>query len=71
MESTIQKIILEMDKPFLLSELFDVLKNKGINDKELILQVLDNLLNNGLVEYSDFNDDDGEWARYNSKLAVA
>ncbi len=66
-ELLIQKIILEMDKPFLLSELFDVIMEKGINNKELVLHVLDQLLNSGLVEYSDFEDD---LAMYHSKFAI-
>lgn len=71
MEFHIQNVILQMDKPFLLSDLFDVLEKKGISNKDLILQVLDELLNRGLVEYSDFDDDEGEFAIYHSKFAAA
>lgn len=71
MEFFIQNVILKMDKPFLMSELFDELGKNGISNKELILEVLDDLLNRGLVEYSDFDDDSGEYAIYHSKFAVA
>lgn len=58
MDMLIQKTILEMEKPFLLSDLFDKLKSNGIKDKTAILNILDELLNSGLVEYSDVNLDD-------------
>lgn len=56
-ESIIQKTILEMDKPFLMSELFEKLFEVGITDGAIILDVLDQLLNSGLVSYSDIQDD--------------
>ncbi len=53
----IKKTILGIEKPFLISELLYVLREKGIVNKELILRVLDLLLNEGLVDYNDIQDD--------------
>lgn len=69
MDLIIQKTILEMEKPFLMSDLFDKLALDGIKDKEAILNVLDELLNIGLVEYSDVNDDLSVY--YQSAFAIA
>lgn len=52
-ELIIQKTILEMNKPFRLSDLFEVLESKGITDKILILEKLNQLLNAGLILSSD------------------
>ena len=54
----IKKTILEIEKPFLMSELFKVLEGKGIKDRRLILRVLDQLLDDGLVDYKDMSDND-------------
>lgn len=56
-EAIIKKIILEMDIPFKISDLFWELSQKGITDKALILDVLNSLLNSGLVKHSDVQDD--------------
>ncbi len=69
MDLIIQKTILEMEKPFLMSDLFNKLALVGITDKEAILNVLDELLNMGLVEYSDVNDDLSVY--YQSAFAIA
>lgn len=69
MDLIIQKTILEMEKPFLMSDLFNKLALVGITDKEAILNVLDELLNMGLVEYSDVNDDLSVY--YQSAFATA
>ncbi len=69
MDLIIQKTILEMEKPFLMSDLFNKLALEGITDKEAILNVLDELLNMGLVEYSDVNDDLSVY--YQSAFAIA
>lgn len=58
-----------MEKPFLMSDLFNKLALVGITDKEAILNVLDELLNMGLVEYSDVNDDLSVY--YQSAFATA
>jgi len=49
----IKIIILEMDKPFSIFELLEKLSDDGITDKEVILNVLNQLLNNGLVKPTD------------------
>ena len=69
MDLLIRKTILEMEKPFLMSDLFNELAAQGVTDKEAILNVLDELLNIGLVEYSDVNDD--LFGYYQSVLASA
>ena len=69
MDLIIQKTILEMEKPFLMSDLFNKLALVGITDKEAILNILDELLNMGLVEYSDVNDDLSVY--YQSAFATA
>lgn len=56
-EATIRMTILEMEKPFKISDLFDRLAEKGIKDQTLIRKVLNQLLNVGLVEFSDVVDD--------------
>ncbi len=49
----IKIIILEMDKPFSIFELLEKLADSGITDKEIILNVLNRLLNSGLVKPTD------------------
>lgn len=56
-EAVIKKIILEMDIPFKISDLFRELSQIGVTDKALILDVLNSLLNSGLVKHSDVQDD--------------
>lgn len=66
----IRKAILEMDKPFCITDLLIRLKNQGITNKGLILRVLDEMYNEGLIKYervSGFIDDPDseqrtEWA---------
>lgn len=53
----IRNVILEMDKPFKMSELFAVLREKDIINKWLILSILEQLMNCGLVTTSDVEDD--------------
>lgn len=47
--------ILEMEKPFCISDLFFRLEKDGFKDRELILQVLDELYDEGLVNYCKMN----------------
>ena len=56
-ESLIKQIILDMDKPFKMSDLFNELAKHNVFDKAMILDVLDSLINSGLVEYADVQDD--------------
>lgn len=64
----IRRVILEMERPFKMSDLFSALKEKSIYDKWLILSVLEQLMNSGLVTTSDVEDD---MALYRSVFASA
>lgn len=57
----ISRTILNMEMPFKLSELYDVLEQKGITDRELILDVLNQLYERGLVDYASVEDDTLEY----------
>ena len=49
-------IILQMDSPFKISELFAQVKSKGIDDKVLVVDILDQLYESGLINPT-FEDD--------------
>ena len=53
----IANIIIEIEKPFSLLGLIHVCAQKGINDVDLILEVLDDLCESGIVNYSEIKDD--------------
>ena len=53
----ISKTILAMNIPFKLSDLYAKLATQGIQDHALILDVLNELYENGLVDYSSIEDD--------------
>ncbi|MBE5881545.1 MAG: hypothetical protein E7289_04475 [Lachnospiraceae bacterium] len=53
----INNTILSMDKPFKLSQLYSVLSAKGIEDKAMILDVLNQLYETGLVDRTDVEED--------------
>lgn len=53
----VTKIILNMDKPFRISELFKQLEQVNIIDKSFVLGLLDELCDSGLVNYSEIIDD--------------
>lgn len=57
----ISRTILNMEIPFKLSQLYEVLERKGITDKELILDVLNQLYEKGLVDYASVEDDTLEY----------
>lgn len=57
----ISRTILNMEIPFKLSQLYDVLEQKGITDRELILDVLNQLYEKGLVDYASVEDDTLEY----------
>lgn len=63
----INNTILTMDKPFKLSQLYSVLAEKGIKDKALILEVLNQLYETGLVDRTDVEED---VPQYTSKFSV-
>lgn len=56
----IRDTILDMERPFLLSDLFDRLGKMGIKDRSFILTILDELVDEGLVLYSEILND--SWA---------
>lgn len=57
-KTEITQSILEREKqPFKLSELYDDLGKKGINDKKMILDVLSELYENGLIERTEIEND--------------
>ena len=49
----VRRIILELDKPFCISDLLLIMKEKGIVDSTLVMQVLNELYEEGLVEYDN------------------
>ena len=49
--SKIRYTILKMEKPFCISDLFYRLEGNGFFDRELILQVLDELYDEGMIDY--------------------
>ena len=58
LRGTVRSVILSMERPFNLSDLFYTLwKNYRIQDRTLILEVLDELCENGMIDYSEVNDD--------------
>lgn len=62
----IRRTIINMDKPFQLTELFQKLDSEhGITNIDLIIDVLNYLINNGLVSMSEIDFD--VWA-YESNL---
>lgn len=53
----IKETILDMKRPFNVSDLFYRLQARGITNRTLILEVLDELCDSGLINYSEINDD--------------
>ena len=58
MRKIIREAILDMERPFNISDLFYKLeKDHGICNRTLILGVLAELCDSGLISYSEINDD--------------
>ena len=54
----IRETILEMERPFNVSDLFYKLNHAhNIRNRTLILEVLDELCDSGVIDYSEINDD--------------
>lgn len=54
----IREVILGMERPFNVSDLFYKLDVKHeIRNRPLILEVLDELCDSGIIDYSEINDD--------------
>lgn len=57
-QKIIQTVILEMERPFNISDLFYTLSHHhGIENRSLILAVLDELCESGAIDYSEIYDD--------------
>ncbi len=56
-KNRIANIIISIEKPFSLSGLFYVCNDVGIVDRDLILEVLEDLCDAGIVSYTEINDD--------------
>ena len=55
---TIRSVILGMERPFNVSDLLYILaKYYNINDRSLILDILDELCDSNQIDYSEINDD--------------
>lgn len=68
MEMTICNVILSMERPFRVSQLFDKIEEYGITKKDLVLDILDQLCESGIIKYSEIEND--EWA-YSKLLRTA
>lgn len=53
----IAELIIEIEKPFSLAGLFFVCHKKGITDKDLVLEVLEELCDLGIINYSEIQDE--------------
>lgn len=53
----IKQTILAMERPFNVSDLFYKLNLKGVTNRTLILEILDELCDNEFIDYSEINDD--------------
>lgn len=62
----IRQTILAMEKPFCITDLFAALNSVGITNRDLILEILDDLYERGLIEYRRREGivDDPKWAFY-------
>lgn len=52
----IAELIIEIEKPFSLAGLFFVCYKEGISNEDLILEVLEDLCDSGIVSYSEIQD---------------
>ena len=51
----VRRTILQIQKPFHITDLISYLNKKDIKDNELILQVLDELYSEDMIKYCDIN----------------
>lgn len=68
LEMLICDSILNMDRPFKISQLLNIMEAKGVNNKQLVLDILDQLCDSGLIKYSEIEDD--IWAYKKSSTLV-
>lgn len=57
MEMMICDVILGMDRPFKVSQLLAETDKRGIINKDLVLEILSQLCESGLIKYSEIDDD--------------
>ena len=57
MEMTICSIILSMERPFKISQLFSKTDEYNITNKDLVLEILGQLCESGKIKYSEIEDD--------------
>lgn len=57
LKNKIADIIIKMDRPFSLSGLFYTCNTFGISDKDLILKVLEDLCDIGIINYTEIDND--------------
>ena len=65
-ELRICDIILSMERPFKISQLLQEMNRNGIYNEILVLEILDQLCDSGIIKYSEIEDD--VWA-YKKMLA--
>ncbi len=58
--SAIRKAIIEMEKPFCKADLLNRLEKQGFGNKGLILEIFNEMFDEGLIVYEAFPD--GRWA---------
>lgn len=68
-ELTICNIILSMERPFAISQLLCRMEENGINDKDLVLDILGQLCESGIIKYSEIEDDVWLYTKRNLQFA--
>ena len=56
-ETEVCDIILGMDRPFRVSQLLNEACRRGISNKDIVLDVLDQLCESGIIRYSEVEND--------------
>lgn len=67
-EMTVCNVILSMERPFKISQVIEESEKCGIKNRDLILDVLAQLCESGVIKYSEIEDD--VWA-YKKMAAFA
>lgn len=68
LELEISKIILRIEKPFTIKQLYIIFEKKDIKDRDFIIYVLGQLYEKGLLRYTLLNN--GSYAYENIKRVV-
>lgn len=56
-EMTICNIILSMEQPFKITQLFKETDKYGISNRDLVLDILGQLCESGIIKYSEIDND--------------